>query len=160
MAAKLARRERPRRKPGVFHVLTQTARQWWRETFGPFTLGELGERAAARHLRRQGYKIIVTRHRLRYGEFDVIAVDGQTIVFVEVKTRRDVRMTRPAAAVDAGRRRRMNRAAVAYLKAHRLLDYPSRFDIVEVVWPSGARRPTIQHHKNAFPAEERGQFFR
>ena len=54
----------------------------------------------------------------------------------------------------------MTRAALAFLKARNLLAYPSRFDVVEVVWPPGVRRPTITHHKSAFQAEGRGQFFR
>ncbi|MAT68055.1 MAG: YraN family protein [Planctomycetaceae bacterium] len=135
-------------------------RAWWRSHFGPFTLGEQGERLAARQLRRQGYKIITLRHRLRYGEFDVIAVDGETIVFVEVKTRRGPQLARPATAVDAQRRQRMTRAALAYMKSHDLLDYPARFDIVEVLWPDGPGQPQIAHHKAAFRAEGRGQFFR
>ncbi len=124
------------------------------------TLGERGERRAARHLRRLGYKIVATRHRLRYGEIDVVAVDGQTVVFVEVKTRRTEAGIRPADAIDHVRRRRMTRAATAFLKSHNLLAYAARFDIVEVVWPIDARRPTIRHHQYAFPAEGRGQFFR
>ncbi len=63
-------------------------RRWIAERFRTPTLGELGERAAARHLRRKRYKIVARRHASRYGEFDLIAVEGQTIVFVEVKTRR------------------------------------------------------------------------
>ena len=63
-------------------------------------------------------------------------------------------------AVDALRRRRMSSAAIAFLKAHSLLGYPARFDIVEVVWPLAARCPEIRHHPNAFPAEGHGQFFR
>jgi putative endonuclease len=133
---------------------------WLVHRFRSLSFGERGERCAVRFLRRQGYRIVATRRRMRYGEIDIVAVDGKTVVFVEVKTRRtDVGVT-PAQAVDALRRRRMTRAALAFLKAHSLLDYPSRFDIVEVVWPDGARRPEIRHHPNAFPAEGRGQFFR
>ena len=54
----------------------------------------------------------------------------------------------------------MTRAALAFMKSRNLLRYPSRFDIVEVVWPQEQRRPTITHHKNAFLAEGREQFFR
>jgi putative endonuclease len=133
---------------------------WFADRFRPLSLGENGERQAVRFLRRLGYRIVATRRRMRYGEIDIVAVDGQTVVFVEVKTRRtDVGIT-PAQAVDALRRRRMTRAALAFLKAHSLLGYPSRLDIVEVVWPAGAKRPEIRHHQNAFPAEGRGQFFR
>jgi putative endonuclease len=135
-------------------------RVWLAERFRPPTLGEQGERAAARYLRRRRYKIVARRRRLRYGEFDIVAVDGRTVVFVEVKTRRTEGEIRPADAIGPERRRRMSRAAVAYLKSFGLLNYPARFDIVEVVWPKDARRPTIRHHTNAFPAEGRGQFFR
>lgn len=133
---------------------------WWRSRFGPLTLGEQGERLAARHLRRQGYKIVALRRRLRYGEFDIIAVDGERIVFVEVKTRRGEQLARPAIAVNAERRQRMTRAALAYMKSHDLLDYQARFDIVEVLWPERRGRPHVTHHQAAFRAEGRGQFFR
>jgi hypothetical protein len=54
----------------------------------------------------------------------------------------------------------MSRAATAFLKSHGLLEYPARFDIVEVVWPERVKRPQIQHHPNAFSAVGDGQFFR
>ncbi|HYP06656.1 MAG TPA: YraN family protein [Bryobacteraceae bacterium] len=133
---------------------------WLAARFPRPTLGERGERAAARHLRRLGYTIIARRHRSRYGEFDVIAVDGRTVVFVEVKTRRSEAVATAAEAVDRRRRERMTRAANAYLKSHSLLECAARFDIVEVIWPLAVRRPTIRHHKNAFPAEGSTQFFR
>lgn len=136
-----------------------TLRQWFGLRWRPLTFGEQGERAAARFLRRLGYRIVVTRRRLRYGEIDVIAVDGRTVVFVEVKTRRSAAI-RPALSIDAVRRQRMTRAAVAFLKSHGLLqECPARFDIIEVIWPAGAPRPSVEHHPNAFPAEGQGQFF-
>lgn len=136
-------------------------RDWLTLPLGPQTLGRQGERAAERYLRRQGLRIVETRRRLRYGEIDVIAVEGRTLVFVEVKTRRGESHGRPADAVDQHRRERMTRAALSYLKAHGLLDYPARFDVVEIVWPVEQRRPsTIRWHRNAFSAEGRGQFFR
>mgnify|MGYP002078401698 CR=1 FL=1 len=126
----------------------------------PLTLGERGERWAARQLRRQGCTIVAARHRQRYGEIDIIAVEGRTVVFVEVKTRRSDRGIHPVDAVDARRRGRLTRAAAAFLKAHDLLSYPARFDVVEVVWPAGARRPLMRRHRGAFAAEGTGQFFR
>jgi putative endonuclease len=132
---------------------------WLAERLRPPTLGEQGERRAARFLRRKGYKIVATRRRLRYGEIDIVAVDRGVVVFTEVKTRRSETGPRPALAVDDLRRRRMTRAATAFLKSHGLLEYPARFDIVEVIWPAGCR-PTIVHHQNAFQAEGRGQFYR
>jgi putative endonuclease len=133
---------------------------WLADRFRPLSFGEQGERHAARFLRRLGYRIVATRKRLRYGEIDIVAVDGQTLVFIEVKTRRTDAGIAPAEAVNDLRRRRMSRAAVAFLKTHSLLDYPARFDIVEVIWPAVARRPVIRHHPNAFPAEGQGQFYR
>ena len=136
-------------------------KSWIAERWRPLSFGERGEVAAARFLRRLGYRIVVTRRRLRYGEIDVIAVDARTVVFVEVKTRRSAKAVRPALAVDRLRRQRMTRAANAFLKSHGLLQRcAARFDIIEVVWPIDAPRPTITHHVNAFPAEGAGQFFR
>jgi len=138
-----------------------TLKHWLAERFRRPTLGEQGERHAARFLRRKRrYRIVATRRRFRYGEIDIVAVDRDTVIFVEVKTRRSETGPRPALAVDDLRRRRMSRAAIAFLKSNGLLAYPARFDIVEVVWPAGQRRPQIEHHQNAFPAEGRGQFFR
>jgi len=132
---------------------------WLRQRFRPLTLGERGEKYVARFLRRLGYKILFTRYRLRYGEIDILAVDGETVVFVEVKTRRNPNQGRPAEAVDAYRQARLTRAALAFLKANRLLEYASRFDIVEVVWPADQKHPAIRHIQNAFPAVGQKQFF-
>ena len=141
-------------------VKRSLVKRWLADRWRGPTLGEQGERRAARYLRRLGYRVVATRRRLRYGEIDIVAVDGKTLVFVEVKTRRSDSAGRPARAVDDLRRRRLTRAATAFLKSHGLLEYPARFDIVEVLWPASARRPNITHHQNAFPAEGRGQFFR
>ncbi len=140
-----------------------TIRAWLQERIQPLSLGERGERAAARLLRRLGYHVVTTRRRHRYGEIDIIAVDSttddQTVVFVEVKTRRSDQLGRPAEAIDATRQARLTRAALAFLKSHGLLEYASRFDVIEVIWPAGARRPTIRHIRDAFPAVGRGQFY-
>lgn len=132
---------------------------WLRSRLQPKSLGERGEDAATRHLKRSGYKIVFRRHRQRYGEVDIIAVDDQTVVFVEVKTRRDASLGRPAEAVDTERQHRQTRAALAFLKSHGLLEYASRFDVVEVIWPINHRRPSIRHIKNAFEAVGQRQLF-
>ena len=123
------------------------------------TLGERGELAAAKYLRRTGYRIVTTRLRHRYGEVDIIALDGRTVVFVEVKTRRLDLTTQPAEAVDANRQRRLTHAALAFLKGHGLLEYASRFDVMEVVWPDGEKTPKIRHIIDAFPAVGKGQMY-
>jgi len=127
---------------------------WLRQRFRPLSLGERGEKYAARYLRR-----LFTRHRQRYGEIDILAVEGQTVVFVEVKTRRSKEKGRPAEAVDTHRQARLTRAALAFLKSHRLLEYASRFDVVEVVWPEDQKRPAVRHIQDAFPPVGRKQFF-
>jgi len=133
---------------------------WWRRFFGPRTLGQRGEAAAARYLKRLGYKIVGRGTHIRRGEIDIIAIDGRTIVFVEVKTRDSSAAGEPHEAVDRDKQDRLTRLALVYLKRHRLLDYPARFDVVSILWPQGARRPEIQHIKNAFEAVGRGQMFR
>lgn len=129
----------------------------------PKSLGERGEIAAARFLKRAGYRIVTTRHRKRYGEIDIIAVDysasSATVVFVEVKTRRRDDTTQPAEAVDSARQRRLTHAGLAFLKGHGLLEYASRFDVIEVVWPENQKLPSIRHILDAFPAVGQGQMY-
>jgi putative endonuclease len=123
------------------------------------SLGRRGERAAERYLRRLGYKIVARRERGRLGEIDLVAVDGRTIVFIEVKTRRSHDAGHPAEAVGLEKQRRLTRLALAYLKRHDLLEYSARFDVMAITWPNGARRPVIEHIRNAFEAVGRGQMF-
>lgn len=132
---------------------------WLKNRWQPRTLGERGEDAAARFLKKLGYKIVFRRHRQKYGEVDIIAVDGHTVVFVEVKTRRDASQGRPAEAVDRERQQRQTRAALAFLKSHGLLEHSSRFDVIEVIWPSENRRPSVHHLQNAFEASGQRQLF-
>ena len=137
-------------------ALVSRLRTAWRRYH---SLGQQGERAAERHLRRAGYRIVARRDRGRLGEIDLVALDGRTIVFVEVKTRRSHDAGRPADAVGLEKQRRLTRLALAYLKRHELLEYRSRFDVVAVTWPKGAKRPTIEHYRNAFEAVGRGQMY-
>jgi putative endonuclease len=123
------------------------------------SLGQRGERAAERYLRRLRYKIVARRERGRLGEIDLVAVDGRTVVFVEVKTRRSHHSGHPAEAVGPQKQQRLTRLALAYLKRHELLECASRFDVLAITWPAEARRPTIEHIKNAFEAVGRGQMF-
>jgi putative endonuclease len=94
------------------------------------------------------------------GEIDIIAVDGRTVVFVEVKTRRSAALARPAQSIHATQQVRLTRSALVFLKSHGLLQTASRFDVVEVLWPQAQRRPEIHHFPNAFPAVGHRQFFR
>ena len=119
-------------------------------------IGQRGEQAAARYLRRKGFTIVASGQRQRIGEIDLVAVDSRskprTIVFVEVKTRESHAAGHPAEAVDEQKQTRLTRLALAYLKFHSLLDQPARFDVVAITWPTDARQPTIEHIENAFEA--------
>jgi putative endonuclease len=131
----------------------------WRRIFGPKSLGQRGEIAAAKFLKRLGYKIIARGTHIRRGEIDIVAVDDRTVVFVEVKTRDSSVAGEPHEAVDRTKQEKLTRLALVYLKRHRLLEYPARFDVVSVLWPKGQRRPQIEHFKNAFEPIGRGQMF-
>jgi len=130
-----------------------------RRALKPKTLGQRGEAAAARFLKRLGYVIVARGSHIRRGEIDLIAVDGRTLVFVEVKTRISHDAGHPAEAVDREKQRRLTRLAMVYLKRHHLLDNAARFDVVAVTWPEGRRRPIIEHFKNAFEPVGEGQMF-
>jgi putative endonuclease len=110
-------------------------------------------------LNRQGYLIVGRGVRDRIGEIDLVAVDGKTIVFVEVKTRVSHDRGHPAEAVDRGKQRQLTRVALSYLRRHDLLEYSGRFDVVAVTWPADQKQPTIEHIKNAFEAVGSGQMF-
>lgn len=126
---------------------------WLSATFRPRTLGERGETLAARHLRRAGFRIVGRGVRTGLGELDLVAIDGRTLVFVEVKTRQSDEQGHPAEAVDLNKQRRLTRLATAYLKRHGLLNHPARFDVVAITWPDGCR-PKVEHIRNAFEAVE------
>src|SRR5688572_13894401 len=117
--------------------------------FKPKPLGRRGEDAAARYLRRLGYTIVARGHRDHIGELDLVAVDGRTLVFIEVKTRTTHDAGHPADTVDEAKQQRLTRLALSYMKRHDLLEYPARFDVIAVTWPDRGR-PTIEHFKSAF----------
>ncbi len=134
-------------------------RRWINRLFPSRPLGRRGEAVAARFLRRRGYKIVARGERGDLGELDLVAVDGRTVVFVEVKTRQTDQMGHPGEAVDQRKQARLTRLALAYLKRHRLLEYPARFDVVAVTWPEDRRRPRVEHFPSAFDAQGIDGFF-
>lgn len=125
----------------------------WRDRYLPTkTLGQRGEAVAARYLRRRRYKILARGHRFVRGELDLVALDGDTIVFVEVKTRQTHDAGHPAEAVDDRKQRQITRLAQGFLKRHGLVNCPARFDVVAITWPADKWFPVVEHIKNAFEA--------
>jgi putative endonuclease len=127
---------------------------WLRRWFGTRS-----ERAAARFLRKRGYRILTRNFRCELGEIDLIALDGDCIVFVEVRSTEQPDLTRPAASVDLAKQRRLTKLALYFLKRKNLLNHSARFDVLAVGWPAGRSEPTMAHYPNAFEATDRFQFY-
>ena len=111
-------------------------------------LGKSGEDLAVRELERRGYAILARRYRRRRGELDIVARDGQTVVFVEVKTRDGCEFGGGADAVTGLKRRRMADVAMDYLARHGFTEQPCRFDVVAIDLAHGEER--IEVYQNAF----------
>jgi putative endonuclease len=119
-------------------------------THARIALGKAGEDLACEELERRGYSIIARRYRRRGGELDIVARDGKTMVFVEVKTREGRAFGEACEAVTANKRRTITRLAFDYLMRHRLTECACRFDVVSIRFESGA--PVIDVYQSAFDA--------
>src|SRR6185503_4000288 len=115
--------------------------------------GQTGEQAARRHLRRLGFKFLAANFRSSRGEIDLVFRDADCLVFVEVKTRSSEDWIRPAAAVNARKRRLLSLTALDYLKLLKNPQVKIRFDIVEVLLRNGEVRE-VRHLPNAFSLSE------
>ena len=111
-------------------------------------LGKTGEDLACDALERRGYAIVARRYRRRSGELDIIARDGPTIVFVEVKTREGSAFGAASEAVGAAKRRRMSMVALDYLARHHQTESPCRFDVVSINVGDGVQ--DVEIVQNAF----------
>jgi putative endonuclease len=114
-------------------------------------LGDRGENVAARELRNKGYTIIVRNFQCDLGEIDIIARQGTTLVFCEVKTRTDDAQVSPQEQVNATKQHQVTKAAKFYLSRYGVPQPPARFDVIAIVWPTG-RSPQVTHIENAFEA--------
>ena len=112
--------------------------------------GRLGESLAAEFLVKQRYVILAHNYRKPYGEVDIIARDGKTLVFVEVKTRISSDFGSPFEAVDVRKQRRISRIAQEYLQSYDLVGAPARFDVIAIRLDSDNRPVAIDHMQNAF----------
>ena len=118
--------------------------------------GEWGEAQAERHLAAKGWKILGRRVRNRgREELDLIARDGDVLVFVEVKTRSSEGYGRPIASVDRDKRRLLCRAAARYLARLKNPRVYYRFDVVEVIGSPASGVLELRHVPNAFQMDSR-----
>ncbi len=123
--------------------------QWFKKEAPHLRTGRRGEDQAEKFLRKAGLKIIARNVRVGADELDLIAQQGDTLVFVEVKTRANEDFGRPFAAVNRAKRRKLSRAAIHFLKKRKLRPPYIRFDVIEVV----GEKPEIRHIQNAFTLE-------
>jgi putative endonuclease len=113
------------------------------------TLGKSGEKMASRFLRKKGYRILELNYRTRRGEIDIIARNGQTLVFIEVKTRKSAFLDSPQAAVTVKKQRQISMVAQEYLDSNNLFDSEARFDVIAISLKAG-EETQIEHIENAF----------
>jgi putative endonuclease len=111
------------------------------------SFGRRSEILSIDYLRSQGYRVIASPYRTKSGEVDIIAWDGETLVFIEVKARRNT--DPPEDSVGFQKEQRIARAAQAYISRYRLQDKPCRFDILAVTSIPG-RSPEFRLLRDAF----------
>jgi putative endonuclease len=128
--------------------LVARASTWIGNLRSQLPLGRRGERAAEKYLRRNGYRIVARNFRAAGAEIDLVAMDGETLVFVEVKTRRSRDAGAPEEAVDKRKQTRMRRAAEVFAQRYRADEVEMRFDIAAV--DASGRRLEIELLRNAF----------
>ena len=115
-------------------------------------LARRGEAAAARYMGEHGMTVVDTNWRCRMGEIDIVALDGETLVICEVKTRSTVKLGMPEDAVTPAKRARLVRLAEAYVAWAHIAPIDLRFDVVTVI-VTGTQRARIRHYRDAFGRE-------
>lgn len=111
-------------------------------------LGKKGENLALKTIRSMGYKDILQNYRCRLGEIDLIARDGDTLVFLEIKTRRTGSTAYAKEAVNVRKRRQISKVALNYMKTNNCENTRARFDVVAISLVGSS--PKIEVIKNAF----------
>jgi putative endonuclease len=115
-------------------------------------LGRRGEEVAAGHLRRRGFEIVVRNYRTRWGELDLVAFDGRTLVFCEVKTRRLTGHSRPFDSLHERKRTQVRKMALQWLsdRTGRTFASQLRFDAIGVTFAPGGALAGLDHLEGAF----------
>lgn len=112
-------------------------------------LGDRGETIACRALKKRGYKVLKKNYRTKLGEIDIIGLEGETIVFIEVKTRTSDKYGSAADAVDIHKQKRIRKIAASFLLKYKLRDKMCRFDVVCIdIQQSG--KPIVEIMQNVF----------
>src|SRR5215467_859946 len=111
--------------------------------------GQQGEQMAVQFLQRQGYRILHQNYRCRGGEVDIVAWDGPTLVFIEVKTKGQALFGAPQAMVDARKQQKIVHVAMVYVQQHQLQDVNLRFDVVAIALLPDLP-PEVTHVPGAF----------
>ncbi|MEM9419096.1 MAG: YraN family protein [Planctomycetota bacterium] len=116
--------------------------------------GQVGERLAAKHLKKQGYRLIARNLRNRFGEIDLLALapDGRTVVVVEVKAGAANERFPPELHVTPAKQRKIISLTAQFARRYRLTDRPFRFDVIAVEFPEQGA-PVIRHHVGAFQSQ-------
>lgn len=128
---------------------------YWRRWFG-----QRSERAAARFLRKLGYRMLAYNTADARGEIDLLALGDRTLVVVEVRSTASADLDRVASSVDRVKQKKLSDATLRYLKRRSLLGRIAvRFDILAISWPPDAREPTFWHIPNAFESVGKFQFY-
>jgi putative endonuclease len=120
--------------------------------------GRRSERAAAKFLRRQRFRILGRNVDDRRGEIDVLALDGQTLVIVEVRSSETKTFEELAATVNSDKQRRLTDATLRFVQRRKLWNVGVRFDVLALRWPPGAREPEVRHYRHAFQSVGKYQF--
>jgi len=123
-------------------------------TDGRRRLGAFGERLAAAHLEAKGYRIRARNYRCREGEIDIVAQDGETLVFVEVRTRRGDALGGPAESITAIKEARLVTAATSYVQDLPQPPADQRIDVIAIQLSPGGRLLAIDHIEGAVSQRE------
>lgn len=114
-----------------------------------YELGKSGEDVAIEYLKRKKYKIIDQGFRFLRGEIDIIAYDRETLVFVEVKTRKSIKYSQPEESVTPAKRKQLRRVAQGYLLRNHIKDVECRFDVLSLTFDE-LEGYTVKHITDAF----------
>ena len=125
----------------------------WRRWFG-----RRSERAAARFLRKLGWRILGVNIDDQRGEIDLLALDGQTLVVVEVRSSETKLFDELATSVDHEKQKRLTQATLRMIQRRKLWNVGFRFDIIAIRWPPQVRQPDIRHYRHAFQMVGKFQF--